>query len=194
MAAAEAPPAPPTPPTPTEPPEARRRRRRRPRRRSVRCRARRLLRPVPRHSRPAIQAAGATVAIANRPPGAAATCRAFRSADGIVGLCWRITWTWMASRAASAGQLPRGVAAATPTSPPPAKQAGPANAVSVTFVTGSAELQPFAADSAEATCRDVAGAASSRSPATAMPPRTTRPPSPRRSLSACRAPRRWPRR
>jgi outer membrane protein OmpA-like peptidoglycan-associated protein len=38
------------------------------------------------------------------------------------------------------------VAGATPTSPPPAKQAGPANAVSVTFVTGSAELQSFAAD------------------------------------------------
>ena len=45
------------------------------------------------------------------------------------------------------------VAAATPTSPPPAKPAGPANAVSVTFVTGSAELQTFAADSPEATCR-----------------------------------------
>jgi outer membrane protein OmpA-like peptidoglycan-associated protein len=38
------------------------------------------------------------------------------------------------------------VAAATPTSPPPAKSAGAANAVSVTFVAGSAELQTFAAD------------------------------------------------
>jgi outer membrane protein OmpA-like peptidoglycan-associated protein len=38
------------------------------------------------------------------------------------------------------------VATATPTSPPPAKPTGSANSVSVTFVTGSAELQTFAAD------------------------------------------------
>ena len=49
---------------------------------------------------------GAT-SIANRPPGAAqsAGCSA---GDGIVGFCWRITWTWMESRAASAGQCHEG--------------------------------------------------------------------------------------
>ena len=49
---------------------------------------------------------GAT-SIANRPPGAAqsAGCSA---GDGIVGFCWRITWTWMESRAASAGHCHEG--------------------------------------------------------------------------------------
>ena len=151
---------------------------------SARCR---------RHSRPAVAGSGAT-SLANRPAGAAQSAGRSAARRASSASAGGITWTWMDSRAASAGHCHERSPRQRRRRRLRAKQAGPANAVSVTFVTGSAALPPSAADSAEATRRAARERHRSRSPATAMPPRTIRTPSPPRSLSVCRAPRRWPRR